>query len=149
MTVASVFDVAKYVLKHTGQTTTMKLQKLVYYCQAWSLAWDGKPLFPEEFRAWANGPVCKELYERHRGQFIVDESLFANIPDYNFDKDEIETMDVVLKDYGNKEPQWLSDLTHKERPWKETREGLKPGERGNKVIPKELMQDYYGGLIGG
>ena len=63
---ASVFDVAKYVLKKTGQITTMKLQKLVYYCQAWSLAWDGKPLFPEEFKAWANGPVCQELFVKHR-----------------------------------------------------------------------------------
>ena len=89
---ASVFDVAKYVLEHTGQITTMKLQKLVYYCQAWSLAWDGKPLFPEEFRAWANGPVCKELYERHRGQFVVGRSLLADIPDYNFDKDEIKAL---------------------------------------------------------
>lgn len=42
---ASVYDVAKYVLKKLGSMTTMKLQKEVYYCQAWSLGWDGKPLF--------------------------------------------------------------------------------------------------------
>lgn len=93
---ATVFDVAKYVLEHTGKITTMKLQKLVYYCQAWSLVWDEVPLFEEDFQAWANGPVCPELFERHKGRFEVDVSLFSNIPDYNFSQDAIETMDSVL-----------------------------------------------------
>ncbi len=64
---ATVFDVAKYVLKQLGSITTMKLQKLVYYCQAWSLGWDGKPLFGENFEAWANGSVCPELFHKHQG----------------------------------------------------------------------------------
>jgi uncharacterized phage-associated protein len=55
-------------------------------------------------------------------------------------------MDVVLKDYGDKEPRWLSELTHKERPWRETRSGIKPGEPCERVIPKELLQEYYEGL---
>ena len=38
-----VFDVAAYILQKTGSMTTMKLQKLVYYSQAWSLVWDEKP----------------------------------------------------------------------------------------------------------
>lgn len=50
---ANVYDVAKYVLKKLGSMSTMKLQKEVYYCQAWSLGWDGKPLFDEDFQAWA------------------------------------------------------------------------------------------------
>ena len=54
---ATVLDVAKYVLEHNGRMTTMKLEKLVYYCQAWSLGWDEVPLFEEDFQAWANGPV--------------------------------------------------------------------------------------------
>ena len=68
---ATVFDVAKYVLKQLGSITTMKLQKLVYYCQAWSLGWDGKPLFGENFEAWANGPVCPELFHKHQEQSLI------------------------------------------------------------------------------
>jgi len=64
---ANVFDVARYILKHTGPVTAWKLQKLVYYSQAWSLVWDVRPLFPERIEAWANGPVCPELYAQHRG----------------------------------------------------------------------------------
>ena len=46
---ASVFDVAKYILHKLGTVTTWKLQKLVYYCQAWSLVWDDEPLFFDIF----------------------------------------------------------------------------------------------------
>ena len=44
----SVFDIAQYILSATGEMTTMKLQKLVYYCQAWSLVWDEEPIFNEK-----------------------------------------------------------------------------------------------------
>lgn len=37
---SSVFDVAEYILDKLQTTTAMKLEKLCYYCQAWSLAWD-------------------------------------------------------------------------------------------------------------
>ena len=33
---ASVFDAAAYILEKKGEMTTLKLQKLVYYAQAWS-----------------------------------------------------------------------------------------------------------------
>lgn len=142
----TVFDVAKYVLRKTGQMTTMKLEKLVYYCQAWSLAWDGVPLFDEDFQAWANGPVCPELFMKHKGRFVVDESLLADVPDCDFTQDAIETMDSVLKYYGDKEPHWLSELTHKEAPWREARAGVPNGESCSNIITKDSMQQYYGGL---
>lgn len=143
---ATVLDVAKYVLEHNGRMTTMKLEKLVYYCQAWSLGWDEVPLFEEDFQAWANGPICPELFEKHRGLFIVDATLFKDIPDYIFTEDEIETMDTVLDYYGDKEPQWLSELTHKEAPWKEARKGIADGLSCSNIISKDSMQQYYGGL---
>ena len=57
-----VYDVAQYILNSIGgEISAMKLQKLCYYSQAWTLAWDDKELFPEEFLRWDNGPVCREL----------------------------------------------------------------------------------------
>lgn len=143
---ASVLDVAKYILDTLGEMTTMKLQKLVYYCQAWSLGWDEIPLFDEDFEAWANGPVCPKLFERHRGQFSVDNSLFSDLPPYNFTDEEKETMDTVLDYYGNKAPHWLSELTHKEAPWREARKGYPDGASCSRVVTKESMLQYYGGL---
>ena len=43
----SIFDVVDFVLGKYPELTTMKLQKLMYYIQAWSLAWDDKPMFKE------------------------------------------------------------------------------------------------------
>lgn len=142
---ANVFNVAQYVLNHKGSMTTMKLEKLVYYCQAWSLAWDGVPLFDEDFQAWANGPVCPVLFMSHKGRFWLEADFYDKY-ECKFSAEQIETMNSVLSTYGDKTPQWLSELTHKERPWRETRNGIAPGDSCDKVIPKELMQEYYGGL---
>ena len=145
---ANVFDVAEYVLSQLGETSTMKLQKLVYYCQAWSLAWDGVPLFKEDFEAWMNGPVCPELYKAHKGTFKVKSGFFGLYisDDPNFSEDNIDSMNAVINYYGDKPPYWLSELTHNENPWKFARRGLSVGEPSNNVISKESMQLYYEGL---
>lgn len=143
---ANVLDVSKYILLKLGEMTTMKLQKLAYYCQAWSLAWDGVPLFNEDFQAWANGPVCPELFAVHKGQFVINASMLGVAPDFAFSAIQQETLDNVLSYYGDREPQWLSELTHKERPWRDARIGVPIGENCTKVIEKDLMQEYYGGL---
>ena len=142
---ASVFDVAKYILQAKGSMTAMKLQKLVYYSQAWALVWDEKPLFPEKIRAWANGPVVPELYFIHKGEYLVNESMFPGNPSA-LTKEEMETIDSVLKTYSDKSSQWLSDLTHLEAPWKDARNGLQMGERGDKEITLDAMAEYYGSL---
>ena len=65
---ASALDVAQYILDRRGPMTAMKLQKLVYYSQAWSIVWDDDVLFPERIWAWKNGPVVRELWEAHFGE---------------------------------------------------------------------------------
>ena len=68
-------DVAALLMQHLETTTTMKLQKLLYYCQGWHLAWEGVPLFEEPIEAWANGPVVPSIYKRHRKRFTLIASL--------------------------------------------------------------------------
>ena len=145
----NIYTVANYILSRTGKITTIKLQKLCYYSQAWSLVWDSKPLFHEDFRAWANGPVCKELYKYHKNKFEVD------VDDFNdqnklltLNKSQKETINSVLKSYGKKDGYYLMQLSHTERPWKETRGNKEIGESCDKIITKDLMQEYYGGLCG-
>lgn len=141
---AKVHDVAAYVLKRQGPMTTMKLQKLVYYAQAWSLVWDEKPLFRARLEAWAAGPVVPALYRLHRGQFKV--STWPEGDPARLTALERETIDAVLGFYGPKSSHWLSDLTHQERPWRDARRGLGPGERGDREITLAAMAEYYGGL---
>jgi Uncharacterized phage-associated protein len=143
----TIFDVAEHILLKQGATTAMKLQKLCYYAQAWSLAWDGKPLFDEDFQAWANGPVCPELFAAHRGKFTLTPGYFTPREMQELDNEQAETLDVVLAGYGHYEPYELSELTHSERPWRESRRGTPDGMPCDNVIEKDLMLDYYGGLI--
>lgn len=141
----TVFDVAAYILDRQGDMTAMKLQKLVYYCQAWSLVWDEKPLFAERIEAWANGPVVPELYQRHRGRFRLQQGMIKGNPD-SLAPEQKETVEAVLAYYGDKSSQWLSDLTHAEDPWKDARAGMAVGERGNKEITHAAMAEYYESL---
>ncbi len=138
-----VRDVAEYILQARGEMTAMKLQKLCYYSQAWSLVWDERPLFEEAIQAWANGPVCPTLYEAHRGMFSI-RTVGGNTD--NLDETARETIDAVLEVYGDKSAQWLSDLTHSEDPWMDAREGLDPGERSARPITRAAMAEYYGSL---
>lgn len=140
----SVFDVAAYILQKRQTISTWKLQKLLYYCQAWSLVWDEKPLFGEEIQAWINGPVCPAIYHKFQGQYQIDHIDCGDSG--MLDENQKDSIDIVLSSYGDKSPQWLSDLTHKEMPWQKAREGLLPNVRGNSVISLESMAEYYESL---
>ena len=141
---ANVNDVAAAILERQGSMSTWKLQKLVYYCQAWHSTWDDTPLFDDAIEAWANGPVVRALYNQHRTKFSVggwggDSSRLT--------KGESESIDAVLRVYGNMSGSDLAALTHRERPWLDARAGMPEGERGNRVIPLQAMTEYYGGLL--
>ncbi len=147
----TVFDVARYILNRLGEEgklpiTTWKLQKLVYYSQAWSLVWDDAPLFNSGIEAWANGPVCPELYAAHRGKFKIFTSEEVDGNANGLSVVQGDSVDAVIQHYGRYNPQYLSELTHSERPWLEAREGLSAGERGCTAINLDTMAEYYGGL---
>lgn len=140
-----VVDLADYILHRLGAMSAMKLQKLVYYSQVWSLVWTEEPLFKDEIEAWANGPVVPSLYRKHRGYFRVGKGFFGG-EIKRLSEDQKDVIDKVLNFYGSKDPQWLSNLTHLESPWRDARQGLAPGERGNKIISKESILEYYSSL---
>src|SRR4051794_38902830 len=111
---ATAHDVAAYILREQGSMSTWKLQKLLYYGQAWHLVWDEEPLFDNRIEAWANGPVVKDVYKRHRGAFTI-----SDWPDGDLNaltETERETVDIVLNGYGHLSGRALSHLTHSEEP---------------------------------
>lgn len=140
---ATVFDTAVYILQRRGRMSTMKLQKLVYYSQAWSLVWDEEPLFEEHIEAWVNGPVVPELFAAHKGMFsIKGEDLPQGDPS-NLTKDNKDTINVVLDAYGDLTGAQLVELTHRESPWIDARAGLDPSTYSNREITLESMNDFY------
>jgi uncharacterized phage-associated protein len=142
---AHVDDVAAAIVKQLGPIDTWKLQKLVYYCQAWHLVWERRPLFTNKIEAWANGPVVPNLYKQHRGRFSV--KAWESGDAARLKNAENSTIKAVLNFYGKRPGYVLAALTHRERPWQDGRAGLAAGERGNSEITPDAMLAYYEGLV--
>jgi uncharacterized phage-associated protein len=136
----NILDVAQYIIEKMGVLPSMKLQKLCYYCQAWSLVWDEQKLFEEKIEAWINGPVIPVLYKKYDVSSI---NLGQSSKLADFQK---ESIDKVLDFYGKYTSQELSDLTHLENPWKIARKGLADNIRSNREITVDSMMEYYSGL---
>lgn len=139
---ADVIDVAAYILEECGSLSTMKLQKLAFYSQAYHLVRTGSELFPEDFQAWANGPVSPTLFARHRKRFVISRGVFGerNAPS----RDEAASIDHVLSRLGGYNGSQLSDMSHNEAPWLNARTGCAPDARCSRVIPKSVIKAFYG-----
>lgn len=146
---ANVFDVAKYILKKSGEMTAMKLQKLAFYVKAWGLVWDEEEMFPETFEAWANGAVSPSLYDKHRKMFKVSVDLFSDANCGVLKKHQKETIDRVIDFYGKYTAQQLSDINHQETPWIKSRGNLPPTAPSKKIITSAVMSEYYSGIWNG
>lgn len=144
--VASADDVAAALLEATGPMTAMKLQKLTYYVQAWHLASHGTPAFEEDVEAWRDGPVVRRLYDQHRNRrelrdwgprraIALGETVRAVL------------VDVVAR-YGALTAEQLSQISHREAPWRKARGDLPEGASSNVVIDRADMIAFYGRQAG-
>ncbi len=122
---ARVRDVAAYIISKLRSVDVMKLQKLLYYSQAWSL-------------------VARRVFKTYQGQYKVSCALEGDKT--SLTEDEGGTVDAILRFYGDKEGFYLSELTHKEDPWMDARKGLAPGDKSDREITKASMRDYYSSL---
>lgn len=138
----SISDVAAYILSKCGSMTTMKLEKLAYYCQAWCLGLYQRSLAVCVFEDWANGPVCRELFYSHKGNRFASSSTCSS--EHVFTDTEKHLIDSVLSVYANKDAAWLSALTHKERPWKDARGNIPDGQPDSTAISDSSMSAFYG-----
>lgn len=141
-----IINVAAKILEIMGPMTTMKLQKLVYYSQAYSLATTGLSLFPEDFEAWTNGPVSLELFNRHRGRFTIrKEELLISLPERcaTLEYEQVKIIKEVCAKLGNLTGNQLSERTHKEDPWIRARIGISANQGSEEIISKKSMRDYY------
>ena len=121
----------------------MKLQKLVYYAQAWALVWSGEPLFPDAIEAWDYGPVVPSVPWEHRHVTVGLESLLGAKPEA-LNENERAVVDAVVAFYGEMSASTLSDLTHREDPWRKHYQAQRPSP----VIPQDALQTYYSGASG-
>lgn len=120
--------------------SNLKLQKLVYYSQAWYLAIFKKPLFVEDIEAWVHGPVVPQIFRLYRDYKWSPLPQAGNAAVSTKVRKHLEE---VWNAYGNRSAYDLERLTHSEDPWKEARIGLSPDESSHNVIEKDSMRKYY------
>lgn len=115
--------------------SNLKLQKLVYYAQGFSLALNGRPLFHDAIEAWAHGPVVRTLYFKHRehgaGAIPTPEDFSVE----TMDQETLDLLEEVYSVYGQYSAWALRNMTHDEFPWKNT--------PMNGVIPQEQMRMFF------
>lgn len=134
-----VLDLARAFLS-IDSMTPKKLQKLCYYAQGWYSALTCEKLFDEEIQAWVHGPVCPPLYEYYKGYGYNDIPKEENV----YINEEIdEFTKQIYRIYGNLDGDELEQLTHKESPWINARNGKNPWEPSNEVIKFSDIQQYF------
>jgi uncharacterized phage-associated protein len=142
---ASVDDVAAFVLEQCGTITTFKLHKLLYYAQGWALAWDGAKLFDAKIKAYENGPCVSTLFHDHRGQKHM--SRWPQGDSSRLTPEELDTIRAVLEMYARKTPAELVDMTHAEPPWLAARSADR--EAAAREITVDSMRAYFASLATG
>ena len=121
--------------------THLKLQKLVYYAQAWSLVVFNRPLFDEEIEAWTHGPVVPSLFHKFKG-FGWD-ALEPVEECVKLDDASEGLLQEILELYGQRSAKYLERLTHLEDPWKMARGNISIEQKSNAIITKQSMTTYY------
>ena len=139
-------DVANFFVDLANNTveecmTNLRVNKFLYFAQAWSLVRLNKPLFEEEIQAWQLGPVVPSVYRAFQPcgydrikDVATDYSLEA------FSPEQIELLLDVARYYGQYSSTKLIDMTHeKGGPWDEVYEMGVPFI----VISKDNMKNYF------
>lgn len=121
--------------------TPLKLQKLLYYAQGWTLAILNKKLFEEDFQAWTHGPAIPSIYRKYKA--YVAENIPKEECKIVFDKEVEDVLEDVLLVYGEHSAKYLERMTHNERPWTETRGNLPIEAKCETIISKTLIQNFF------
>ena len=137
-------DVAASILHLSGFVTTMKLQKMVFYAQVEHLHLLEVPFFTDRIEAWIHGPVIPELFQHHRGKFLLNSTDLDHVGDSK--KLSVQQREIV-KSISGKFADWtgedLRERVHSEKPWKNARRGLLPREPGSIENTKDAIREFY------
>ncbi|MBT0569794.1 DUF4065 domain-containing protein [Curvibacter sp. CHRR-16] len=108
--------------------TPMKLQKLLYFAQAWHLkGTNGLPVLDDHFARWKYGPVIPAIYHEFKAfgyQPITRKATTLSMNDAGYSvlvpmvpAEDLSTwglIDAIINSYGSFDAQTLSTMTHEE-----------------------------------
>ncbi len=122
--------------------TNLRLQKLLYFAQAYYLGALGRKLFSDEIEAWAYGPVVPEIYHRYKEYANTPIAEVVNEQDLDLSGKDKGLLKEVWEGYGCYSTSYLVQASHAHDPWKDAYE-----KSESAVISKEHMQAYYSPIL--
>jgi len=126
--------------------SNLKLQKLLYYSEAWSLVLRGESFFSDPIEAWVHGPVVADVFHLYR------DSRWSPIPEAKTaaaeDEEALSHIGAVIDAYGTLSASDLERLTHSEDPWMHARQELDPDVPSRNPIDRDAMKAFYSSRIG-
>jgi uncharacterized phage-associated protein len=135
-------EIARYFIWRTNldeeygeNITNLRLQKLLYYAQGFSLALRGVPLFDEPIEAWAHGPAVRSLYSAYSAYGAQPLPTPEGVDPDKFDSETRELLEEVYSVYGQFSAWGLRNLTHEEAPWQDT--------PLSDEIPQQTMREFF------
>lgn len=137
----NILGVADYIFteykKISGEfIDEMKLHKLLYFAQRESLALTGKELFECDFEGWKYGPVSPSV----RAVFVANDGINAEKVEISDEAKYI--IKNVIFEYGIYSSWKLSEISHKEISWLNSRKGLDENDCGsNKLALEDIIED--------
>jgi len=151
--VKKALDTAKYLVYLASQESEaefishMRLQKLLYYIQGWSLAIRHDAAFGAVIEAWQHGPVVPSVFREMKNQYqsLKDQPIpfaFGSDPE-SLSDNEKGFIRSVWDSYKRFSATELRNKTHKELPWLIAYRDCAPGEHCSAEITQESMRQYF------
>lgn len=141
-TAAAVADYLLVKARDRGEPlSNLKLQKLLYYAQAWHLALHDRALFSDDFQAWVHGPVLPSQYHRFKAAAWMP--IAEPVAEPSLPRRVTAFLDEILDIFGTETAIALEMMTHRERPWIEARRGIPADQSSCAIISKVTMRDFY------
>lgn len=136
---------ADYLLSETRERgeviTPLKLQKLMFYADAWHLALYDIDITGEKFKAWVHGPVLISQY--HRFKEFRWMPITKEIQRPETDEKLAAHLNEIVEIFGSESAVALERMTHLETPWLEARGDIPPDEVCENYISKETTTKFY------
>lgn len=143
---------SNWIIKHYGPMSHLKVQKLLFYCDAYHLAYFNEELVIDKFQAWVHGPVSRKVFDSLKDKSLLYAEMTYEACEGDVDVDvafaELTSdQQSLVVDVLEELSQWsafeLEGATHREEPWKEARKGYAPADRCEVEISKETTQCFY------
>lgn len=146
----SALDIATYVINKSYEEgypiSNLKLQKILYFIQGYTLSIKDEACFSDRIEAWNYGPVVPNVYKKFKifgannipsiGRIENDEVIDES--NKNIDIQDKIIIDAVLKLLRKYSAGALVDITHKQAPWKDA-----IAKGNNSEITKESICQFF------